>query len=257
MSISRLAILSASIGLISGCAQTQVKAPMPSLSSDIPSRVSSILDEDVSNLSDIYALDGDVVYLLDGLEAVKPVEVSSNDEIPVDVVKVGRYQLVQTSPDYVKANLLEQHVSVNVIVAKPLANIGHALFDAVELSGFTLCNRPEVKNSLYKMPLPSIHYRMGPMTLINTMQVLVGPGWRVMVDQTNRSICFEPFNSDAKSSTSKSAPSASEKIHHSEQVVDTGKMKPAVRVVPVEPLKQGVSNRRNGFNDYFENQSNF
>lgn len=244
MSLLRLAIVSASIGVISGCAHTQTT---PELSS--ASRVHLVDGQEGSALTDIYGRDGEVVYLLDVPEEISD---SANDEaISVDVLKVGRYQLVQTSPAYIKANLLAQPVSVNVHVARPLANIGHALFSAVELSGYSLCKLPEVTESLYKMPLPSVHYQMGPMSLINTLQVIVGPGWQVLADQTNRMICFKPFEARgfelAESGKPRTKTLDSLKAPSSKNIT-------SVKAVPVEPAKKVVGSNRGGFNDFFSYQ---
>ena len=254
MSLLRLAIVSASIGVISGCAHTQTTAELiPELSPASSSRV-HLVGQEGSAIADIYAVDNDVVYLLDGIS--DEVSDSANDEVvSVEVLIVGRYQLVQTSPSYIQANLLAQPVTVDV-VARPLANIGHALFSAVELSGYSLCKSPEVTESLYKMPLPSVHYQMGPMSLINTLQVIVGPGWQVLADQTNRLICFKPFEARGLDWVESSKPSNIPlSIKNSESFeVPSPKKITVVGAVPVEPAKNAVSSYQGGFNDFFSLQ---
>ncbi|MBX6349801.1 TcpQ domain-containing protein, partial [Pseudomonas aeruginosa] len=39
-------------------------------------------------------------------------------------------------------------------------------------------------------PLPAAQYKLGPMTLRNTLQVLSGPAWQVKVDEVARQVCF-------------------------------------------------------------------
>ena len=45
-------------------------------------------------------------------------------------------------------------------------------------------------NILYTRPLPAAQYKLGPMTLRNTLQVLSGPAWQVKVDEVARQVCF-------------------------------------------------------------------
>jgi len=251
MSLLRLAIVSASIGVVSGCAHTQTTAELiPELSPATESRV-HLVGQEGSSIADIYAVDNDLVYLLDGIS--DEVSDSANDEVvSVEVLRVGRYQLVQTSPSYIQTNLLAQPVTVDVVVARPLADIGHALFSAVELSGYSLCQTPAVTESLYKMPLPSVHYKMGPMSLINTLQVIVGPGWQVLADQTNRSICFKPFEARSLDWVEINKPSnipLSIKNSGSFEV-PSPKKNTVVGSVPVEPAKNAVG----GANDFFSLQ---
>uniref|UniRef100_UPI0038779249 PFGI-1 class ICE element type IV pilus protein PilL2 n=1 Tax=Pseudomonas asplenii TaxID=53407 RepID=UPI0038779249 len=61
----------------------------------------------------------------------------------------------------------------------------------VDRSGYALCP-PSSENVdiLYTRPLPAAQYKLGPMTLRNTLQFLAGPAWQVKVDEVNRQVCF-------------------------------------------------------------------
>jgi len=193
------------------------------------SRVYSIEDQLVSPLNDIYASQNNIVYLLDSANTSSS-HVSVNDEVSINVMRLGRYKLVQTAPAFSQVNLLAQPVTVNVSVSEPLGEVGHALASAIESTGFTMCDTPEVLGSLYKMPLPRVHYHMGPMSLIETVQVIIGPGWEVFVDQTNRDLCFKPHKTTAAIG-----------------VVEDNINNDSLGAVPVEPSKIRT--------DFFENKS--
>ncbi|MCO1988058.1 pilus assembly protein PilL, partial [Pseudomonas aeruginosa] len=58
-------------------------------------------------------------------------------------------------------------------------------------SGYSLCPAEAGHvNILYTRPLPAAQYKLGPMTLRNTLQVLSGPAWQVKVDEVARQVCF-------------------------------------------------------------------
>ena len=57
-------------------------------------------------------------------------------------------------------------------------------------SGYSLCPAEAGHvNILYTRPLPAAQYKLGPMTLRNTLQVS-GPAWQVKVDEVARQVCF-------------------------------------------------------------------
>ncbi|MEX0447991.1 pilus assembly protein PilL, partial [Xenorhabdus sp. SGI246] len=56
-------------------------------------------------------------------------------------------------------------------------------------SGYTLC-APDKKNDiLYRQPLPSVHYQLGPVRLRTALQVMAGPAWQLEVDEVQRVVC--------------------------------------------------------------------
>lgn len=58
--------------------------------------------------------------------------------------------------------------------------------------GYALCSADtEHVSILYGRPLPASQYKLGPMTLSNTLQVLAGPAWQVQVDEVKREVCYE------------------------------------------------------------------
>ena len=106
------------------------------------------------------------------------------------VVRYGRYTLVSTLPDSGQRDLMAQIIDIS-IPANMHPNVRDAMQYVVDRSGYTLCS-PETGhvNILYTRPLPAAQYKLGPMTLRNTLQVLAGPAWQVKVDEVNRQVCY-------------------------------------------------------------------
>lgn len=106
------------------------------------------------------------------------------------VVRYGRYTLVSTQPDASQRDLMAQIIDVT-IPSSMNPSVRDAMLYVVDRSGYTLCpSSSQHVNILYTRPLPAAQYKLGPMTLRNTLQVLAGPAWQVKVDEVNRQVCF-------------------------------------------------------------------
>ncbi|MGZ0717718.1 PFGI-1 class ICE element type IV pilus protein PilL2 [Pseudomonas gessardii] len=106
------------------------------------------------------------------------------------VVRYGRYTLVSTLPDSDQRDLMAQIIDIS-IPANMRPNVRDAMQYVVDRSGYTLCSADIGHvNILYTRPLPAAQYKLGPMTLRNTLQVLAGPAWQVKVDEVNRQVCY-------------------------------------------------------------------
>lgn len=106
------------------------------------------------------------------------------------VVRYGRYTLVTTQPDAGQRDLMAQIIDVT-IPSNMNPSVRDAMQYVVERSGYALCPASSGHvNILYTRPLPAAQYKLGPMTLRNTLQVLAGPAWQVKVDEVNRQVCF-------------------------------------------------------------------
>lgn len=105
-------------------------------------------------------------------------------------IRYGRYTLVSTAPTPEQRNLLAQIIDVS-IPSNLNPSVQDALQYVLQRSGYSLCPvTPSVK-ILFTHPLPAAHYRLGPITLHDALQVLAGPAWQLTVDEVSRSICFE------------------------------------------------------------------
>lgn len=109
---------------------------------------------------------------------------------PEPVVRYGRYTLVSTSPRAEQRDLLSQIIDVTVPESMN-PNVQDAMSYVLQRSGYQLCPATGDIKVLYGLPLPASQYHLGPMTLRNTVQVLAGPAWQVIVDEVSRNICFE------------------------------------------------------------------
>ncbi|MDD1954291.1 TcpQ domain-containing protein [Pseudomonas sp. 8209] len=106
------------------------------------------------------------------------------------VVRYGRYTLVSTQPDASQRDLMAQIIDVT-IPSSMNPSVRDAMLYVVDRSGYALCPpSSQHVNILYTRPLPAAQYKLGPMTLRNTLQILAGPAWQVKIDEVNRQVCF-------------------------------------------------------------------
>lgn len=107
-----------------------------------------------------------------------------------DAVRYSRYTLVNTMPAEGQRDLMSQIIDVTMP-----SNMNPSVRDAMEYvtarSGYQLCPAGSgYVGILYSRPLPAAQYKLGPMSLRNTLQVLAGPAWQVKVDEVSRNVCF-------------------------------------------------------------------
>lgn len=149
------------IALLDGCAIPDVQAPKPAF--------------DNSRNPDLLAPD---LYPGGAVAQKEP------------VVRYGRYTLVSTLPDSGQRDLMAQIIDVN-IPTNMKSNVRDAMQYVMDRSGYSLCPADTGHvNILYTRSLPAAQYKLGPMSLRNTLQVLAGPAWQVKVDEVNRQVCY-------------------------------------------------------------------
>ncbi|MCH5536062.1 TcpQ domain-containing protein [Pseudomonas syringae pv. syringae] len=106
------------------------------------------------------------------------------------MVRYGRYALVNTAPEAEQRDLMAQIIDVS-IPANMHPSVEDAMQYVVSRSGYTLCPPSTGHvNILFTRPLPAAQYKLGPMSLRNTLQVLAGPAWQVKVNEVTRGVCF-------------------------------------------------------------------
>ena len=110
-------------------------------------------------------------------------------------LRYGRYPLVSTEPTPEQRDLLAQLIEVTI---PPTLNpsVQDALHHVLQRSGYSLCPSTPSVQVLFTRPLPAAHYRLGPITLRNALQVLAGPAWPLTVDEVSRSVCFSQQTTD-------------------------------------------------------------
>ena len=113
-------------------------------------------------------------------------------------LRQGRYTRVSTRPTTEQQDLLMQIVEVDIPSALN-PSVRDALQHVLQRTGYSLCPVAAKVLPLFTRPLPAVHYRLGPIPLQGALQLLAGPAWQLLVDQRNRSVCFEPRAADGGS----------------------------------------------------------
>ena len=108
------------------------------------------------------------------------------------VVRYGRYTLVELSPLSGQEDLMQQIVDVT-IPPTLAATLGDALRYVLLRSGFTLCDSQQIR-ILNTLPLPAADEHLGPLTLETALRILVGPAWKLKVNEMTRRVCFLPVS---------------------------------------------------------------
>lgn len=104
------------------------------------------------------------------------------------VARYGRYTLVEHVPEPAQRDLMQQVVEVT-IPQQFDTHVGDAMRHVLRRTGYRLCETEEAA-SLYALPLPAAHLRLGPLTLRDALLVLAGPAWKLAVDDAERQVCF-------------------------------------------------------------------
>lgn len=106
----------------------------------------------------------------------------------IPVVRYGRSTLVELAPEPAQRDLLQQTVEVSIPPTLD-ANVGDAMRHVLLRSGYRLCDAAEAA-TLYALPLPAAHLRLGPLMLRDALLTLAGPAWELSVDDVTRQVCF-------------------------------------------------------------------
>jgi type IV pili sensor histidine kinase/response regulator len=147
----------------------------------------------------------------DHIEA-SPDEIASVlDQRLVPVARYGRYTLVELVPEPAQRDLLQQAVEVSI---PPMldASVGDAMRHVLLRSGYRLCDAAEAA-TLYALPLPAAHLRLGPLMLRDALLTLAGSAWELSINDLTRQVCFSrhgapTFLSANPPGTATSAPDA-------------------------------------------------
>jgi type IV pili sensor histidine kinase/response regulator len=107
----------------------------------------------------------------------------------VPVARYGRYTLVELTPEAGQYDLLFQVIDVSMPATLP-ATVGDALRYVLLRSGYRLCDADTDARTLYALPLPAAHQRLGPMVLRDALLTLAGSAWDLQIDAAARRVCF-------------------------------------------------------------------
>lgn len=125
------------------------------------------------------------------------------DYIPV--VRQGRYTLVELVPAVAQRDVLLQVIDV-ALPAHAHATVGQGLRHVLQRSGYQLCDDGDALHTLYRLPLPLAHARLGPMTLRDALLTLAGSAWAMQVDDRLRLVCFTPAGAEEGGATPAATP---------------------------------------------------
>ncbi|UQI33956.1 PilL N-terminal domain-containing protein [Pseudomonas bijieensis] len=109
----------------------------------------------------------------------------------IPVQRYGRYTLVELAPEAAQQNLLLQVIDID-LPSTWSVSVSDALRYALLRSGYQLCEPTAENASLFALPLPAAHLKLGPMVLRDALQTLAGPAWSLQINEQLRQVCFVP-----------------------------------------------------------------
>lgn len=101
----------------------------------------------------------------------------------------GRYGLVSIQPTVEQRDPLLQIIDVHIAPTLN-ATVADALHFVLQRSGYSLCASTPGVQTLFSRPLPSVHYQLGPISLMDALDVLGGEAWQLQTDPLLRTVCF-------------------------------------------------------------------
>ena len=107
-------------------------------------------------------------------------------------VQTGRYTAAATGPTDAQREPLQAVVSIEF--KRDVATIGAAVRTLLADTGYELADvlywEPELF-ALHERLLPAVQRTLGPMTVLDALQTLAGPAFRVIVDPIHRLVLLE------------------------------------------------------------------
>src|SRR5690606_2682611 len=104
----------------------------------------------------------------------------------------SRYQISLLGAREEQHNLLA--VPVRIEFGEDVRTVGEAIALLIEGSGYRIAEvDPQVlcRQAVFKMPLPQVHRKLEGLTLRQGLEVLVGPGYRPVIDEVGRFFSVE------------------------------------------------------------------
>ena len=139
----------------------------------------------------------------------------------IPVARYGRYTLVEMVPEPAQRDLLRQVIEISIPPTFD-ASVGDALRHVLLRTGYRLCDAPDAA-SLFTLPLPAAHLRLGPLPLRDALLVLAGSAWELSVDDASRSVCFTraAASRSASASPAPATPSSSAPVAEPAQLEES------------------------------------
>ncbi|MFJ4346329.1 integrating conjugative element protein pill, pfgi-1 [Pseudomonas sp. NPDC089401] len=136
-----------------------------------------------------FALGGCVTVPETSPPAAVATELATASPEPIWVERQSRYTFVELTPELAQQDLLLQTIDVR-LPNGPLLTVGDALRYVLRHSGYQLCEHSPMAQALFALPLPAVHFQLGPMVLRSALLTLAGPGWALQVNDLDRQLCF-------------------------------------------------------------------
>ncbi len=111
--------------------------------------------------------------------------------ISIPVVQTGRYSSIKPKPSRSQRELLQ--VLITVSIPDEIRNVGQAIRYLLKRSGYQLVQPQMHQTELIEFlnkPLPSVHRRIGPMTLKDALATLTAPAFILTDDPVRRFISY-------------------------------------------------------------------
>lgn len=111
---------------------------------------------------------------------------------PATAIQTGRYLTVDSRVPKDQEDLLSPLVQIHFL--SDIKTVGDAVHEVLRYSGYSLVETKQqsqdLQNTLQK-PLPLVQRDLGPMPLRQSLTVLVGSAFHLMVDPLNRTVNFQ------------------------------------------------------------------
>lgn len=108
-----------------------------------------------------------------------------------EVVRYDRYLLVDSEPQDGQKYLLEQMVTINMKGSG--LSVESGMWNTLSGTGYTLCSPiNQAVSALFRLQLPKVHYKFGPVRLRDALQMLAGEAYELTVNDALRQICYVP-----------------------------------------------------------------
>jgi len=123
---------------------------------------------------------------------IAPEQQSGGGIVDIDPLRVGRYSVVAPVPSKAQRDPLK--TLVRITFPRATHTIGDALTHLLERSGWRLADPASSDPSLatlLSLPLPETQRRLGPLSLLDAMEVLCSSAYDVVVDPVHRLLSCE------------------------------------------------------------------
>ncbi len=107
-------------------------------------------------------------------------------------LQISRYVDLLPGPTEAQRNPLHM-VLPNVVFNHNIKSVGQAIHFLLKDTGYKLTrHHPDIRvHQMFRLSLPKIHRRMGPLTLEQALKTLSGEPWVLAVDPINRLVSFQ------------------------------------------------------------------